>query len=344
MHNPTRLLTVLVVSALLPVCVQAAEPKQAPEMKPAPEMKQAPEMKYAPVLKWNGFLDLTYMLSDGTWDTTPATPSPYENKFDMNGELDLNTSLGNKVTARMDFDLGKADDTVGGDPDSGRFEQAFVNWESPRGLGLRGGLMNNPLGWEAEDAPDMYQISHGQLYTIWDVVTGLSGNNVIGVAVSGKAGVATLTGAFLNDLGQVDEQNSFLGMINFKPDNRLDLEIGFVTQDAGLESIVDFNATYTEGLFLVGAEIMLASEVVDMSFGVTGVYKFSEQVSGTLRLDNVSYDIPNADDTRSITFAVGYMLDKNLTANAEVRINSADDTGLVVEDGDQVQLELVATF
>lgn len=283
------------------------------------------------------------MLSDGTVDS-PAT-SPSESKFDMNGELDLNTKLGNKVSARMDLDLGKVDYTTGGNADSGRFEQAYINWESPKGLQLRGGLMNNPLGWEAEDAPDMYQISHGQLYTIWDEwVTGLSGNNVIGVAVSGKAGIATLTGAFINDLGQEDEQNSFLGTINFKPDNRLDLEIGFVTQDAGLESIVDFNGTYTEGLFMVGAEVMLASEFIDMGLGVTGVYKFSEQVSGTLRLDNVSYDIPNADDTRSITFAVSYMLEKNLTANVEVRINSADDTGLVVEDGDQVQLELVATF
>lgn len=321
MHNSTRLLSVMVISAALPVCAQAAE------------------------LKWNGFLDFTYMLSDGTWDTTPSTPSPYENKFDMNGELDLNTSLGNKVTARMDFDLGKVDDTVGGNPDSGRFEQAFVNWESPKGLQLKGGLMNNPLGWEAEDAPDMYQISHGQLYTVWDLSTGLSGNNVIGVAVSGNAGVATLTGAFLNDLGQVDEQNSFLAMINFKPDNRLDLEIGFITQDAGLESIVDFNGTYTQGLFMVGAELMLASEYMDMGLAATGTYKFSEQVTGTLRLDSISYDIPDVDDSRSITLAVGYMLDKNLMVNAEVRINNADDTGAAfVADGDQVQMELIATF
>lgn len=345
MRNPTRLLSVMVISAALPLCVQAAEPKQAPEM------------KHVPDLKWNGFLDLTFMLSDGTVDS-PAT-SPSESKFDMNGELDLNTTLGNRVTARMDFDLGKVDNSPMANGDSGQFEQAYVNWESPNGLRLRGGIMNNPLGWEAEDAPDLYQISHGQLYSLWDnipvfdptpapgswsLMSGQNGNNVVGILVSGKAGVATLTGAFLNDLSQVDEQNSFMGVINFKPDNRLDLEIGFVTQDAGLETIMDFNGTYTDGLFMVGAEVMLASEFVDMGFGVTGVYKFSEQVSGTLRVDNVSYDIDGVDDSRSVTVAVGYMLEKNLMANAEVRINNTDDASGIIADGDQVQLELVATF
>ncbi len=294
-------------------------------------------------LKWDGFLDFTYMAVDDT----ATGKSPTQSKFDINGELDLNANLGNKVTSRIDFDLGHS--LSGGD--SGRFEQAFVAWESQNGLQLKGGQFNNPLSWEAEDAPDLYQISHGQLYGIWNETTKLSGNNLMGVLVSGKTGVVTLTGAVLNDLRQINEKNSFLGMVAIKPDAHMDLKVGFTTQDTYLKTIVDINATYTQGLFMVGGEIMLPSDYIDMALGVTGTYKFSEQVMGTLRFDNVSYDVNGVDDSRSITIAASYMLEKNLMVNAEFRSSSTDNIpantnqdGNFVRDGNQVQLELVATF
>lgn len=294
-------------------------------------------------LKWNGFLDFTFMAID---DTTSG-PSPTQGKFDMMGELDLNATLGNAVTARMDFDLGTAMQTM---PmgDSSRFEQAFVAWDSPKGIQFKGGLFNNPLSWEAEDAPDLYQISHGQLYSIWDYTTELNGDNLMGVAVSGKTGIVTLTAAALNDLQQVDEKNSFMGMVEIKPDTQMDLKVGFITQKTLFKTIVDINATYTQGLIMLGGEIMLPSEIIDMGLGITGTYKFSEQVSGTLRFDNVSYDRKGYDDSRSFTIAASYMLDKNLMVNAELRSNGSDNNFYAAKiknaDGNQVQLELIATF
>ena len=315
-----RMVPALVMTALLPLQAGAAD------------------------FRWDGFLDFTFMAID---DTAPSGPSPSQSKFDISGELDMNANLGNKVTSRIDFDLYNS----AAADDSGRFEQAYVAWESQQGIQLRGGQFNNPLSWEAEDAPDMYQISHGQLYGIWNETTALRGNNVIGVSVSGKTGVVTLTGAVLNDLRQVDEKNSLMGLIDIKPDTRMDLKVGFTTQDTLLKTIVDINATYTQGLFMVGGEIMLPSEIIDMGVGVTGTYKFSDQVSGTLRFDNVSYDVNNVDDSRSMTVAVSYMLEKNLMVNAELRANSTDNIpaaifpdGNFILDGNQVQLELVATF
>lgn len=314
-----RMVPALVMTALFPLHANAAD------------------------LKWDGFLDFTYMAVDDT----ATGKSPTQSKFDINGELDLNANLGNKVTSRIDFDFGNS--FSGGD--SGRFEQAFVAWESQQGLQLKGGQFNNPLSWEAEDAPDLYQISHGQLYGIWNETTKLSGNNLMGVLVSGKTGVVTLTGAVLNDLQQINEKNSFLGMVAIKPDAHMDLKVGFVTQDTYLKTIVDINATYTQGLFMVGGEIMLPSDYIDMALGVTGTYKFSEQVMGTLRFDNVSYDVNGVDDSRSITIAASYMLEKNLMVNAEFRSSSTDNipanaypNGNFVRDGNQVQLEVVATF
>ena len=329
-----RMVPVLVMTALFPLHADAVD------------------------LKWNGFLDLTFMAADDTVSGTSDT----ESKFAIQGELDLNAALGDKVTARIDLDLGSATITDPGmtiidcnatltgvtcdvlapeKEDSGRFEQAFVAWESPQGIQLKGGLFNNPLSWEAEDAPDLYQISHGQLYSIWDSTTALSGNNLLGVAVSGKTGSVTLTGAILNDLLETPEKNSFLGMVSIKPNAQMDLKVGFITQDALLETILDVNMTYTQGLVMVGGEIMLPSEFINMGLGVTGTYKFSEQATGTLRFDNVSYDGNAGDDSRSITVAASYMLEKNLMVNAELRSNSSDDEDV---DGNQVQLELIATF
>ena len=288
-------------------------------------------------LKWNGFLDFTFMAVDDTGSGVSST----ESKFDIMGELDLNAALGNNVTSRMDFDLGKSESLTG--DDSARFEQAFVAWESPQGLQLKGGLFNNPLSWEAEDAPDLYQISHGQLYSIWDSTTALSGNNLLGVAVSGKTGSVTLTGAILNDLTQTDERNSLMAMVSIKPNANLELDVGFITQDRFLETIVDVNMTYTQGLVMVGGEIMLPSNVIDMGLGITGTYKFSQQASGTLRFDSVSYEQSGVDNSRSITVAAGYMLEKNLVVNAELRSNNSDNRGFLA-DGNQVQLELIATF
>ena len=292
-------------------------------------------------LKWDGFLDFTFMAVD---DTAGSGPSPTQSKFDINGELDLNANLGNKVTSRMDFDLGRSSSGS----DSGRFEQAFLAWESQKGIQLKGGQFNNPLSWEAEDAPDLYQISHGQLYSIWDATTVLGGNNLMGVLVSGKTGVVTLTGAILNDLLNAPEKNSFMGMVAVKPDAHMDLKVGVATQHTYLKTIVDINGTYTQGLFMVGGEIMLPSDIVDMALGITGTYKFSEQVSGTLHFDNVSYDTSGYDDSRSITIAASYMLEKNLMVNAELRSNNSDNNpyALIINnpDGNQVQLELVATF
>lgn len=337
MMKPIRqIVPVLVMTALFPLHAGAAD------------------------LKWNGFLDLTFMAVD---DTVEANPSETESKFGIAGELDLSVALGNKVTTRFDLDLGSskasevdiadiecnvdlvleiADCTIptSQNEDSGRFEQAFVEWESSQGINLKGGLFNNPLSWEAEDAPNMYQISHGQLYTIWDLTTALNGNNLLGIAVSGKTGAVTLTGAILNDLFEVPEKNSFMAMALFKPNAQMDLKVGIITQDTALETILDVNMTYTQGLVMLGGEIMLPSEFIDMGLGVTGTYKFSEQVMGTLRFDNVSYD-GDGDDSRSLTVAVGYLLEKNLAVNAELRSNTSDDEDV---DGSQVQLELVATF
>lgn len=293
-------------------------------------------------VQWNGFLDLTYTLHDST-DESAGPPgedeSETQSKFGAMGELDINAALGNKVSARLDVDYVGSDST--GNGNSTPVEQVFIKWDTPQNLVVKGGVFNNPLGWEAEDAPDKYHVTSGLLYMIWDDATSLYGNNVAGASLSGSFGQVSLTGALLNDLGNVNEKNSFMAVVNFAPAKGVDIEAGFVTQDAGYETIVDINASWTQGIYMVGGEIMLPSELIDMGLGATGMIKLNDQLSGALRFENVSYDVAGADDTRSLTFGMSYMLEKNLFANGEIRMIDDEDEDV---DGDVITLELVATF
>jgi len=308
-------------------------------------------------VEMSGFADIVYVVSDGVNDSVAGASN--ESRFDVSAELDLKSKINNAMSVRIDVDLNTNSTNISSG-DSARIEQTFFAWESSNGIKVMGGVFNNPLGWEAEDAPDLYQISHGQIYTIWDNQTDFSGNNVAGVAVTADVGPIQITGALLNDLGNVAEEQSILGMVNFAPENvpGLAVEAGFVTQDLGAETIIDVNATFEMSLLTVGAEIMLPSELIDFAISSTASYKVTDQIALTGRFSQVSYDIPGAGalngDALSITFAASYMLDKNLVVNAELRINDSDFTdtnsGLfggcsdVTCDGEVVQIEAIATF
>ena len=313
----------------------------------------------AATTEFSGFADLTYVLSDGISDGTSST----EGKFDVAAELDIETTVDPSISARIDLDFNTSTSSTAGE-DSGRIEQAFFDWKSKNEIVVKGGVFNNPLGWEAEDAPDLYQVSHGQIYNLWNATTDFYGNNVAGVLVSGTVGPIVLSGGFLNDLAGTPEEQSLMGIVNFTPQNLkgFDFELGFVTQDVGLETIIDFNMTFEKAMLLLGGELFLASEVVDYGFGVTGVYKITDQISITGRFDSVSYDIPGFGTATAFTFAGSYMVAKNLVVNAEIRINDSDFTpgntpgtgpgntppdlncNVVACDGDIIQLEAIATF
>ncbi len=299
----------------------------------------------------SGFADIVYTLSDGINDTSTASD---EGKFDVSAEVDLKTAINDAMSVRIDVDLN----TQPGGDDSSRIEQAFFSWTSLSNVSVKGGVYNNPLGWEAEDAPDLYQISHGQLYNIWDDVTNLSGNNVAGVEVSAMIGSVQVAGAILNDLDDVVEEQTLMGIVNYSPkrEPRLAVEAGFVTQDRGLKTIVDVNATFTMPMLIAGVEILLPAEEIDFAVGATGSYSVTDQLSVTARVDHVRYDLPGnpaIDNAISITLAASYVLDKNLVTNIEFRINDSDFTdstsgifscSVYACDGEIIQLEVIALF
>lgn len=325
-------------------------------------------------LKVSGFADIAYVISD---DTTAkvADKSPTEGKFSANAEVDFIGQLSDKVSVRVDADLVLAANggtSLGGD--SGRIEQAYFAWTGAPNLTLLGGVFNNPIGWEKEDAPDLYQTTHGQIWDIMNGQTALDGNNVAGVAGAYNFGKGTLTVALLNELQQTNEENSIAVALNVTPIDNLDVELGYVTeadrQDSAnatygsqgtivgsAENWWDANATYKWRKLTLGAEVLGADQVVDLAYMLVGNYAFEQGVGITLRYDSVSYQdttvapiLTNLKDTETVTVAASYMLASNLTALVEYRMqDDANDTtagpsGGVIADGDLVQLEFVATF
>lgn len=295
-------------------------------------------------IKVDGFIDIVWAVSDGTDEGVNGS----EGHFGTSGEVDLKTKLSGPMMMRLDADLGTA--TTGGD--SAELEQAFLGWAINNELMLKAGVFNNNLTFEAEDAPQLYQITHGQLWDIWNVSTAENGNNLQGVELSYKQADFTAFVGFLNDLGQVPEENSLKLGVEVGAIKDLKLTAGLITQDAGVENIIDINALWNiDDALTVGGELMLPSEFIDSGLMIMANYKINEKLSGTARYDLVSYDITGADDTSSITIAGLYAIEDNLFANAEIRINSDDNTptsssinGIGEGDGTTVHLELLATF
>ena len=294
----------------------------------------APVIAQAAAPEVSGFADIIFTLVDDTADT--GTINTAESQFTADGEIDFKGNLAEDVSVRVDIDIN----TIAGTFDSGEIEQAFFGWNINKDVTLMGGVFNNPVGWEAEDAPNMYQTSHSLNYGILDGQTALRGNNVAGVAIAGKAGGITLTAALLNDLAQTPEENSLAFVAGFAPTKDLALEVGVVTQDGGAETVIDLNATYQMGDLTAAGELLLASEIIDFSvMAMVNMAIPDTAMSATVRGEMVSF-AADIDEAIALTLAGLYTVNDALGIVAELKY--MDGEGV---DGDiQIVAEFVASF
>jgi len=179
----------------------------------------------------DGFVDMVWAVSDGT----DLGVNGDEGQFITSGELDMKTKLSGPISLRLDADLGSF--TTGGD--SAELEQAFLNWTINNELSLKAGVFNNNLGFEKEDAPELYQITHGQLWDIWNTQTFEYGNNLQGLQFNYQFEKVNLIVGYLNDLGAVTDKNSVeIGAVIEAIEN-LNVTLGVITQDQNAENIFD---------------------------------------------------------------------------------------------------------
>ena len=291
----------------------------------------------------SGFVDIIWTLSDGT----DLGKYGDESQFDTSGELDVESKLKEGVTMRFDADVNSS--SAGSD--SGRLEQIFLKWDIDPKMSLMGGVFNNKLTFEREDRPDMYQITHGQLWDIWNSSTVEDGNNLQGLEFNIQLDKVNLIVGFLNDLANTPEENSLEIAAEIMATNDFDITIGLITQDQNLESIFDIFARYKKDKLLFAGELMIADELIDNGFMLMANYQFHDKFSATVRYDFVNYESTLlANDTSSLTIAGLFSISKNLFANAEIRFNDDDNLPTVVPpaigegDGTTARLELLATF
>lgn len=350
-----------------------------------------------------GFADIFYTIADDSADTGTgaAATNTANGKFSADGEVDFSAKPADGVTVRVDVDvrLGAASsstdttisdsDTIGGstppdqtvtdtDTTGASIEQAYFAWGATDSITVLGGVFNNPIGHEAEDAPDMDFATHGLVYQALDSQSVLPGDNVAGLAAAIAAGPATITVALLNDLHHADEVNSFALVANMSPMKGLDLELGMVTQAGNtvLDSTIkggsassvgnatNFNLVYsavpnlTIGLdYLTGAEVLASAS--DFWLG----YQISEKLGVKYRSSSLAYNsadvdkavavvggaalgaaldavgLPGVDTTKSSIY-LSYQVASNLSAALEVSSTTPDGGDAV----NYTALELIATF
>lgn len=290
----------------------------------------------------SGFVDFVWTLSDGT----DLGKHGDEGQFTTSGEIDVESKFKEGVTLRFDADVNPS--TAGSD--SASLEQIFLKWDIDSKMSLMGGVFNNKLTFEREDSPDMYQVTHGQLWDIWSASTAEAGNNLQGLEFNYQLDKINLIVGYLNDLNDTPEKNSLEIAGEIKATENIDITLGLITQDQNLETIFDIFVSYKMKKLLLAGEILIADEQVDNGLMLMGNFKFDDKLSATVRYDLVNYDSAfAADNTSSLTIAGLYSISKHLFTRAEIRFNNDDNQPVAPPaigegDGTTARLELLATF
>ncbi|MBN4058231.1 hypothetical protein JYT55_00600 [Mariprofundus ferrooxydans] len=287
----------------------------------------------------SGFADIIYANDD----------------FGADAEIDVVDTVGS-VTVGVDIDLNLA---LNGGASSAATEQVFFAWGATDAVTIIGGVFNNPIGADAEDAPNMDFTSHSVVYKILDHQTALRGNNIAGVAAAGAVGPVTLTVATLNDIGGSATENSFAIVANASPMDGLDLEFGYVTQQdlasstnaaiAQAGNVWNVNATLALGQFTVVTDILGAADIIDLAYNVTAKFAVNDALSVHGRYESVAWDTAVAGGTSTkTTIYAGYSLADNLAvaleSSSSTSNNALDGAVTGISGTSETTVEFIATF
>ncbi|KAF0192429.1 MAG: hypothetical protein FD165_1054 [Gammaproteobacteria bacterium] len=279
-------------------------------------------------------------------DVDGGAANSTEGKFNAAGEVDFMATEGD-LTVRMDVDLFLDASAA----DSASLEQGFFSWNIYDGLALKGGLFNNPVGLEANDAPDIWSVSQGQIFNILDSQTSLhAGNNLTGAAVVFGAGPANIQVGLLNEISGDAEANSLLFTVDGEVMDGLALELGVLTQEdntvanaGSMENLIDLNAVWKMAGWTVAGEILTAGKVVDNALMLLGNYDFGNGWGVTGRYDMVSFENSANDDDTTMTLVGIWKPTDNLTTNLEYRKLENGESGVAEVSEDSIVLEFIAT-
>lgn len=274
-------------------------------------------------------------------------------------ELNIAKEINDRASVRADIEFMEGEIYL---------EQGFATLDCPlgSGLSLMFGKFNAPIGFEAVDAPDMYQFSHALVYNF-----GIPAD-VVGIDVSYDVGDKLGLQAYVingwND-GITADNNNFKS-IGFRGDVAVSETLAL-----GLSSVVgpeskdnnddflyvidaDLNFSAIENL-LIGGEVNLGGQQIPdgdastwFGFMAMGHYDFCDWMGGTLRFDY--FDDSDGirlgvEDTRiAVTAAATFAIADGCGALIELRIDSSDKKAFTDSDDkptdSQVTLAMEFTY
>lgn len=295
----------------------------------------------------NGFVDASYFLDANTSSSTFGLDQV---------EVDIIRETDQGIVLRTDLET--QGDQIG-DVEQGflLYRPAFIN-----GLDILFGKFNAPMGFEALDAPDMYQYSHSLLFN--QLPTNFTGLE-LGYSINETMSIlAWVTNGWDVNYDN-NEVRSFGGRTNASF-GALSLGLSGVT---GLEdndqlfptSLADLDLSFTgmENL-LIGGELLygkrssrsVSSNKTEWKGAmVMGNYQVNEWLAATLRFDMLTTRITGTDASQnSITFAPLFTLGDGMGALIEYRLfNSdrdiySDSNGNPTGMSQQIAFEMTYTF
>jgi len=288
-------------------------------------------------LKISGFVDFSYS------DTSDGLGT-----FSLDQvEVDLEKQLAPNLSARADFQFGN-DGAIVASTDGGvGIEQGYVTYSLPQGVDITAGLFLAPIGFESLDPVDMYQFSHGLVFTNglpvslaglmasaspnemfdlsvyvvngWDLATDNNNTKTIG----GRLGITAVNGVSIGISAITGPETA----VNENIRTVFDIDLTVTTIDK-LTIGAEFNSgeedkasavTAGQDAKWTGYSIM-ANYAVSDSLGVTLRYEVFDDEDGS-RLGTVG---GKAQEQDSITLALAHSLGDGAGVVAEIRQNGSD--------------------
>lgn len=239
---------------------------------------------------------------------------------------------------------------AGSDEDAFEVGQAYFMHNLNDSWQLRGGLFDSNLTADAGAAVDMEFTQNSLLFS--QVLAGVGGEVLKGLAVTGMVGPANVMVAYANDtsIATGEGKNSIAVLVNGSPMEGLDLELGLLTQEddpatttpGAVGNLVDINGTYMINGFTVGLDYLMGGDPEDGEFdsgySFWGGYDFGNGFNVKARFESLSPE-GDGDDLEATELYASYALSENLLVALDLH-NLDDGT----TDFDTNSIEFVATF
>lgn len=245
-------------------------------------------------------------------------------------EIDLAFS-GETISAEVQLD-----NVRGAGADEFGIEQAYIAYNLGNGLSIAGGKLENSLGWEEDENPELYQNSYA-----YNNGTNGAGTNVLGGSYNNGIRASYSSDAFSVSLAGFDQlwgtktagdlDLAYEVFATYTGVENLTVALGYGEDDnsvgAEIAEALNVWAQYEQGSITVAAEYSDIESAVGTEgdqFLIMANYAFSEKGAITVRYSEQEWD--GGTDFDKFTISPGYAISDNLWALIEY--STGEDAGV----------------